>query len=275
MSRKGTDLIRLLLAVCAAALVLAETAAGGGRRAADTLNVRAVFNVAASSVSCSAGSPAGAACYAVRGSATIRGLGRVTDQHMIMTVGAADGSKTACATLSFSPEVLTIVGKGQIDSSIMVAAGCNGIPTGFTVTGGSGDFTGATGNGSFQPGIVQSGHWVDTDDNNPEADDILNDWHTDTWTGSLSAANYTFDLTPPVISGAVSKKVTAPSGAKHVRVRFSVTAKDAVDGRVHATCKPRSGSLFRIGRTHVKCTATDSSANTATAHFTITVKQRP
>jgi len=178
--------------------------------------------------------------------------------------------------LTFAPDVMTVAGKGTIDASIAVAPGCNGIPTGFTITGGTGDFAGVSGSGTFTPAIVQAGHWVDIggDDANPDADDIQGDWKTDTWTGSLSAPGYTFDLTPPVISGAASKRVVVPRGVKHVRVRFTVKAKDAVDGPVRVTCKPRSGSRFRVGRTHVKCFATDSSANTATARFTITVRHR-
>lgn len=58
------------------------------------------------------------------------------------------------------------------------------------------------------------------------------------------------------------------------RVRYTVKATDAVDASVTAACKPRSGSLFKVGHTTVKCSATESSANTATAKFAITVKKR-
>jgi HYR domain len=57
-----------------------------------------------------------------------------------------------------------------------------------------------------------------------------------------------------------------------MRVRFAVTARDAVDGSVAVTCKPRSGTFFKRGRTTVRCSATDSSANTSGAKFTVTVK---
>ena len=75
------------------------------------------------------------------------------------------------------------------------------------------------------------------------------------------------------MKGIVSKTVRAPRGAKRVRVTYKVTARDDVDA-VPVSCRPRSGSRFRIGRTVVKCTATDGSGNTATAKFTITVKPR-
>jgi HYR domain-containing protein len=56
-------------------------------------------------------------------------------------------------------------------------------------------------------------------------------------------------------------------------VTFHVTAQDERDGALPVTCVPRSGSRFPIGRTVVKCGATDSSANTAGASFRITVKR--
>lgn len=47
----------------------------------------------------------------------------------------------------------------------------------------------------------------------------------------------------------------------------------AVAASVAARCTPRSGAAFRVGRTRVTCTATDSSANTATAAFTVVVRK--
>ena len=41
-----------------------------------------------------------------------------------------------------------------------------------------------------------------------------------------------------------------------------------------AVCRPKSGSRFKIGKTTVRCEATDSSANVAKASFTVTVKRR-
>ena len=269
--------MRVFLLICVAALVLATTAAGAARRATGSLNLHGFFSVGAHVQTCPPnGPPEQHDCYVFQGSGTIRGLGRVTDQHGLMTVGAVDGPGPACAHVIFGPIALTVAGKGQIDASVTVDPACNGVPTGFVITGGTGDFTGASGSGTFVPGIVQAGKWFDLggDDQDPDADDILGEWHTDTWTGSLTAGGYTFDLTPPAIGGAHSKAVIAPRGAKHVRVHFAVKAKDAVDGSVPVSCKPRSGSLFRIGRTSVKCSASDSSANTAHSHLTITVRSR-
>jgi hypothetical protein len=59
-----------------------------------------------------------------------------------------------------------------------------------------------------------------------------------------------------------------------VRVTYTVNAVDAVDGSVPVSCQPASGSRFKIGRTLVRCSATDNSANTQTATFTVIVKAR-
>jgi hypothetical protein len=85
---------------------------------------------------------------------------------------------------------------------------------------------------------------------------------------------YAFDLTPPTISGAKNRTVRVPHRAKSARVKYTVTAVDDVDSNVPVTCRPRSGSPFRLGHTRVACSATDTSANTRKATFTITVKRR-
>ena len=80
-----------------------------------------------------------------------------------------------------------------------------------------------------------------------------------------------FDVAPPTITGAVSKHVRASKQATHVRVVYRVAAQDAIDGPVPVACRPPSGSRFRVGPTKVTCSAKDSSANTTTARFTVTV----
>jgi hypothetical protein len=82
-----------------------------------------------------------------------------------------------------------------------------------------------------------------------------------------------FDVTAPKLHGSRSKTVRAQNGAKSARVAFKVTATDGVDGAVPVSCRPRSGSRFKIGRTTVRCEATDSSGNTAKAVFTVTVRR--
>lgn len=151
------------------------------------------------------------------------------------------GAKTGCAGSTSDGNLML---KGQVPVS---------------VTGGDGDFLDGSGRGTVR--LVSSG----TATNN----------FAGPATGKLELAltlpNGTFDIIAPKISGAVSKHVRAPKEAKRVRVTYRVTARDAVDGHVAVSCKPRSSSSFRIGRTKVTCSATDRSANQATAHFTVRV----
>ena len=52
---------------------------------------------------------------------------------------------------------------------------------------------------------------------------------------------------------------------------FSATATDNCDPLVTVTCVPASGYLFPFGSNNVVCTAVDSSGNTNTCSFTVTV----
>jgi HYR domain len=174
------------------------------------------------------------------------------------------GSRLELRTLAFQHAVLTVRGKGEIDLSVRPPNGCVVPTTGvlnaslvFTVTGGSGIYAGASGQG-----VLETRGGPGTTGRN-----------TDTLGGSLSVPGLVFDGTPPVLSGAVSKTVVAPRGASAVRVTYKVKAQDPGNGSVAVTCKPRSGSSFRLGRTRVACSATDSSGNTATTRFTITIRR--
>jgi hypothetical protein len=83
-----------------------------------------------------------------------------------------------------------------------------------------------------------------------------------------------FDLTPPTISGAVDKVVRVAKKKRNAIVRYRVSASDEVDGAVPVACNPTSGSKFKLGRTVVRCSATDASANTQDAQFTVRVRRR-
>jgi hypothetical protein len=130
----------------------------------------------------------------------------------------------------------------------------------FSVTSGTGIYAGASGSGTFsEAGRLSSpGKWRGV--------------HT--WTGTLTVPGLDFDVTAPTISGASDKVVKVRRNARRARVSYALTASDTVDGTVPVTCTPRSGSVFRIGRTTVRCVGIDSSANTATASFTVTVRKR-
>ncbi|MGE0887457.1 MAG: HYR domain-containing protein [Blastocatellales bacterium] len=80
------------------------------------------------------------------------------------------------------------------------------------------------------------------------------------------------DSTPPVIAGipaAVTVAATSPSGAI---VNFALpTATDIVDGAVTVAADKAPNTLFPVGTTTVKFTATDSRGNAAMASFNVTV----
>jgi len=89
-------------------------------------------------------------------------------------------------------------------------------------------------------------------------------------TGSNPATLVVQDVTAPVLTLPASQtlEATSPNGAI---ATFSATALDNVDGSVAVSLVPASGSMFPLGTTTVNATATDSSNNTATGSFTITV----
>ena len=105
------------------------------------------------------------------------------------------------------------------------------------------------------------------------------------------------DITPPVLDlpHDITAEATGPDGAKvacapqivgvpaepmnvtatsaqGVTVTYRVpTAIDDVDGDVPVRCAPDTGTLFPLGITTVRCTATDSRGNTATASFKVSI----
>jgi hypothetical protein len=153
-----------------------------------------------------------------------------------------------------------VSGKGEIDFALADGARCvdqepvRNEPQEFTITGGTGSYQGASGRGTVERSL-SGGRGVEM------------------WTGTLVVPGLDFDTTPPEIIGAVSKTIRAPAGAKRARVTYKVTARDAVDGAVGATCTPRSGTFFKIGRTAVTCITTDRSGNDRAARFVIMVRR--
>ncbi len=155
---------------------------------------------------------------------------------------------------------LVVAGKGEFQFALAQGAQCVDLepvrnePQNFTITGGTGVFQSASGSGTVERSLSAG-------------------VGTETWKGTLAAPGIEFDLTPPKLIGATSKTVRAPRGAKRVRVTYRVTATDNDDGAVLVRCEPPSGSRFPIGRTVVKCSATDSAQNTGTASFSIIVRR--
>lgn len=100
--------------------------------------------------------------------------------------------------------------------------------------------------------------------------------YTDDRHGDLDIYEYTFqlhqsDTTPPaiVVPATVGVDATGPGGAA---ASYTVTVTDDTDPAPVWSCAPASGATFPIGDTTVACTATDASANTATATFVVHVR---
>jgi hypothetical protein len=222
---------------------------------------------------CPPGTPSGIECHPHPGGpAPVPGLGEVRQEYLYPVVmESLDPECKARGGLNIAdyPARLIVVGKGEIYVSVRGISECLFAPPSdtvvnnsqsFTVSGGSGAYAGASGTGTVT-------HIASRDINGHA-------YGTDTWTGTLQVPGLEFDVTAPSIAGATSKVIRAPRRAKRVRVTFKVTASDDVDGVVPVSCRPKSGSRFKMGRTDVHCSATDASGNRETAKFTVLVKRR-
>ena len=256
--------VALTIALVAGALV----ASARGENPTGTLDFRFELRITYPSTSCPTGTPSTVECFDRTGSGVVPGLGNVEESYAY----AIDNASRNCPVqleqesrrLPATTARLSVAGKGTIELRIG-ASDCIarvGFPieatVPFTITGGSGLYSGASGAGS-----------VTTVSNATTPASGV-----DTWAGTLAVPGLQFDVTPPTITGARSKTVRAPRRAKRIRVTYSVTARDDVDGVVPAKCSPRSGSRFKLGRTRVTCTATDTSGNETAASFTVSVRRR-
>jgi hypothetical protein len=256
--RRSTYLLLLLAALVAAGMPVAVTA--GSKKAAGTLTMNASLALSHAEEGPFGDSSCQQAdeCAGRHTRGPFPGLGQV-DGRYDFPMSACAG--TEARALAY-PIRLTVAGKGEI--VVAVAAGpCvpfvpNATQT-FTVTGGTGAYAGASGSGTLARRLSEG--------NIPR-------YGTETWTGTLEVPGLEFDVTRPALTGATNKKVKAKKGAKSARVAFRVTAQDDRDGAVPVSCAPRPGFAFPVGRTRVSCSASDSSANTAKASFTVTVQRR-
>jgi len=78
------------------------------------------------------------------------------------------------------------------------------------------------------------------------------------------------DTTPPTIVCPTNLTVEFITEAG-TAVHFKPIATDLCSSFVSVTCVPRSGRVFPIGTTSVRCTATDVSGNEASTNFQVTV----
>ena len=230
------------------------------------LSLQAALSVRSDGIACPAGTPLEAdECFSRTGGSLVPGLGFVSEAYTFIV----DTNSPSCIDgdiLHASKGTLTVTGKGAIDVVLAGPPECF-LPApavlkakrSFTIIGGTGKYVGASGNGMLQHDLTASTNGGGAG--------------TDSWVGTLVVPGLTFDLTAPVISGAANKAVRAPRGKKKARVVYKVTARDDVDGAVPVACRPRSRSLFKLGRTTVKCSTVDTSGNSATAAFTVTVRR--
>lgn len=251
----------VLLAALASALVGAPIASGGPERGAATLALQAGLGVSGLLIACPPDAPAEAGLCAQRsGGGHVPGLGFVMVDYRFFGNGNPSPSCGGARALHSTGQ-LTVPGKGTIrfdlERSEQCVADILQANQPFTITGGTDAFAGASGTGAVKHDLHEG----------PPASG------TDIWSGTLTVPGLEFDLTPPILSGLVDKTVRAPRRAKRMRVKYRVTALDLIDGSVRATCKPGSGSRFKVGRTVVKCSATDTSANTVTGSFRVVVRR--
>lgn len=262
--RRAAGVALVCLGLGAVAAVPLASGGTGNAAAKGTLELRAELAMKATNINCPAGIAQNLYCFSSEGVGLVSGLGKVSESYLRRVEENAAGCAPDYVRVLSQTVRLTVAGKGEIDLTNPMHDQCltnsqmNALtyPT-FTITGGSGDYAGAAGSGIL------------TQKNHETGDGRVG---TDTWAGTLVVAGLDFDVTAPTLHGAVAKAVRAPKGATRVRVTYTVTASDDVAGTLSVSCLPRSGSRFRIGRTVVTCSATDTSANTGTARLKVTVK---
>ena len=257
--------VRLWPVLIGAAMLAASANVAPGRSAdasaTAALDLRADLRLVSTLVECPPAA-AGNACADRTGEAQVPGLGRVTEKYTwqarLDAPCATDSGRALAVRVRWM-----VAGKGEIEFALGEGAQCVDLDSlrtqtqTFTVTGGTGRYAGASGSGTVEralgEGFPRRG--------------------VETWRGTLAVPGLEFDLAAPTLSGAVARTVRASTGARRTRVVYAVSANDGVDGTVPVTCTPRSGSRFAIGRTAVTC-ASDSSGNTRTGRFAITVRAR-
>jgi len=242
-------------------------ATGGSGNAAETgtLALRAKLSWEGRFAGECPGTPPGTVnCYRREGRGVVPGLGRVSHSYIYPLVQNAPGCPAGFYRVRDYTASFTVAGKGQLHMAVPGSSQClsetNVLEPTYppiTITGGSGIYAGASGSGTLTHDARLTSRGAAG---------------TDTWIGSLVVPGLEFDVTAPILTGTAGKTVRAPKGATRARVVYKVAARDGVDGIVPVSCRPRSNSSFKIGRTVVTCSASDTSGNTGTAKFGVTVK---
>jgi hypothetical protein len=264
-SRRGCPIATVLVFAALATSSGAPAGLGGLASRTETLQLHAELRLVSLIGACPAGVTV-PVCAARTGEGLVQGLGKVAEAYTFL----AEVDSPPCGVgfgraLSYRVRFI-VANKGAIDFSLasaecVTAEAVRTQTQAFTIVGGTGIYAGASGSGTVSRllgGETPRGRVG-----------------SETWTGALVVPGLEFDVTPPVVLGAIARTIAVRRGAKSVRVTYKVTATDAVDGPVPPSCRPLSGTRFKVGRTRVTCTATDTSGNTATRAFTVIVKARP
>lgn len=203
-------------------------------------------------------------CPSRTGEGLAPGLGSATVAYSYLVEQGDPACAGGSARILGYPVRLAVAGKGELQIAVAERSDCFfgdtaiSVEQAFTITGGTGIYAGAAGSGTVKRALGST---------DAGAAGI------ETWNGTLTVPGLEFDVTRPTIAGAANKVVKAKRGARTARVVFAVTAQDDRDGALATSCTARSGSKFKVGRTRVSCSATDTSANEATATFTVTVRK--
>jgi len=241
----------------------AAAAVSGTQRATGSLNLGATLTLNSRIGECPA-PPGLDDCAARTIGGLFPGLGVVNGRYdFLVDSGGPKCSDDMGWAASYTIR-LPVAGKGEI--VVAVAEGpcvdSDSIRTqtqAFTVVGGTGGYVGASGSGTLERVLGEA--------------TATGRYGQERWKGTLSVPGLEFDTTAPTLSGTTARVVKAKKGAKKARVVFAVTAQDDKDASVPVSCTPRSGSRFPLGKTRVTCTAVDTSANSTTASFAVTVKR--
>jgi hypothetical protein len=193
----------IVLVVAAGAVAFLVTAASSAPFAAGTLALHATLGTVSPGGTCPPEAPPGADCHPRTGTGSVSGLGSVAAIYTWF-FGIGDCPAGLVKPLATSGR-FDVAGKGEIDFALADGAQCieqepvRNEPQDFTITGGTGVYQGASGNGTVERSL-SGGRGVEH------------------WNGTLTVSGLEFDITPPTIAGAVAKTVRAPSGARRVRV---------------------------------------------------------
>jgi hypothetical protein len=181
---------RMALGAALPAVALA-TAGASTARSLGTLSLHATFiGTPVQEVGCPAGTPDTTSCVAAAGKGLVPGLGRVMETFTEMIVS----SSATCSHTTFAPAAITVAGKSEIDATITDAYQCDppneqSATDSFTITGGSGAYSGASGSGQLEfTAFHPTGATSATE--------------THRWSGTVSVPTLDFDTAAPTIVGA-------------------------------------------------------------------------